>query len=86
MWEDQVSVIVIGTVLHNSTPYIPGEMSLFCSSLGSIKHLVITIVMITLFFIGLQTVKFGLKTIYDSTPRININGNFIIQLIFNFPQ
>ena len=36
-------------------------MLLFCSSLGSNKRLVITIVILTLFFIGLQTVKFGFK-------------------------
>ena len=66
--EDQVTVIVNGTVLRNSTPYIPRKLSLFCSSLALVKRLVITIVMITFFFIGLQTVRFGLKTIYNSTP------------------
>ena len=68
MWEDQVTVIVNGTIFRNSTPYFPRKMLLFCSSLGSIKRLVITIVVLTLFFIGLQTVKFGLKTIFNSTP------------------
>ena len=68
MREDQVTVIVNGTVLRNSTPYIPRKLLLFLSSLVLVKRLVITIVMITFFFIGLQTVRFGLKTIYNSTP------------------
>ena len=71
MREDQVTVIVNGTVLRNSTPYIPRKLSLFCSSLALVKRLVITILMITVFFIGLQTVRFGLKTIYNSTTPSN---------------
>ena len=74
MREDQVTVIVNGTVLRNSTPYIPRKLSLFCSSLALIKRIVITIVMITFFSIGLQTVKFGLKTIYNSRSQPDFEG------------
>ena len=64
--QDQVTAIK--SMPHSSPQHIPRKMSLFCSSLGSTKRLVVTIVIQTLFFIGSLTVKFGFKHYLHSTP------------------